>query len=99
MDELWKEALAVLDLLRAQPHDPVLPARVFVPFGVITARTLADVQREQELKTLAVIGGRTENNPAHPDHIERVRALCRMANLLEGTVAPQQFGSFPPVRH
>jgi hypothetical protein len=39
MDDTWREALTALEFLRQQPYAPVLPESVFVPFGIITART------------------------------------------------------------
>jgi hypothetical protein len=97
MDDLLQEALTTLDRLRKERWQPVLPASAFVPFGVITARNFEEVSRETELRTLEIVGA----DAGHPNHDERVRALCRMADLLEmtGPLPPQQFGTFPPVRH
>lgn len=95
MDDALKVALTTLERLRAQPWQAILPPDVFQPFGVITARSFADVSRECELLTAEIVAG------GHPSHDDRVRALCRMADLLEmaGPVQPQQFGTLPPVRH
>lgn len=97
MDDLLAEALAELTRIRAQPWKPVLPSTVFIPFGVITARCFEDVSRECELRILEGVGG----IDGHPDHGERVRALCRAADLLGmcGPLEPQKFVPFPPARH
>ena len=94
VEHLWTEALHTIDSLRLQPRTPAHPA-VFIPFGVITARSVEDVRRESELTMLEVC------ESEHPEHMERVRALCRMADLLGmcGPMTPPQFGSFPPARH
>ena len=95
MDDAFREALTTLNRLRAQPWQAILPPDVFQPFGVITARSFADVSRETELRTAEIVGA------GHPDHDERVRALCRMADLLEmtGPYSQPQLGTLPSVRH
>lgn len=95
MDDAFRDALTTLNRLRAQPWQAILPPDVFQPFGVITARSFADVSRETELRNSEIVG------EGHPDHDERVRALCRMADLLGmcGPLEPRQFGTLPPVRH
>lgn len=99
MDDTFKVALTALTRLRAQPWQAILPPDVFQPFGVITARSFADVSRETELRTLEIVGG--IDGVGHLDHDERVRALCRMADLLGmcGPVEPQTFATLPPVAH
>lgn len=99
MEDVFREALATLARLRAQPWQSVLPASVFVPFGVITARNFDDVQRECELNMVAFVGG--VDDAGHPGHDERVRALCRAADLLGmcGPLEQRQVGQWPPVRH
>jgi hypothetical protein len=99
MNDLLAEALTTLARLRAEPWQSVLPASVFQPFGVITARSFDDVQRECELRTLSIVGG--VDDAGVLDHDGRVRALSRAADLLGmcGPLEPRQVGTFPPVRH
>jgi len=95
MEDTLKVALTTLNRLRAEPWQAILPPDVFQPFGVITARNFADVSRETELRNCEIV------SEGHLNHDERVRALCRMADLLEmtGPVQPPQLGTLPPVRH
>lgn len=99
MDDTFKAALTTLNRLRAQPWQAVLPPNAFAPFGVITARNFEEVSRECELQVLSIVGG--TDGAGHPVHDERVRALCRAADLLGmcGPLEPQKFATLPPVRH
>lgn len=49
LDDLFTEALATLEFLRAQIHEPMYPPDVFQPWGIIQARNLDDVRREFEI--------------------------------------------------
>lgn len=86
MDELFQNALLELQRLRAKPHRPLFGREVFVPFGVITARNYEEICRERELATLSFVGG--VEDCGHPDHAERVRALSRMLDILDGAPLP-----------
>jgi hypothetical protein len=99
LDDLWREVPAAIQRLREQPAELPHPPSVFVPFACITAVEHARMAKEQELRTLSIVGGVDEQG--HPDHAERVRALCRMADLLDmcGPLEPRQVGQWPPVRH
>lgn len=109
MDELWSEALEVLALLRAQPRKLVLPASVLNPFGVISARSFDDVQREAEVKRETALGQcsdrereqleRTGIRHSQQAHEQRVSALCRAWGLMQGAPLPQGSFDWPPVRH
>ena len=112
IDETWREALTTLEWLRSQPYTPIFPAEVFVPFGVITARSFDDVAREHAIK-IAMIGpelyhtderhrARVDANPVlhQGAHDRRVADLCRAMDLLNGAPMPKgSFDNFPPVRH
>ncbi|MEI2790463.1 MAG: hypothetical protein V9E93_16520 [Steroidobacteraceae bacterium] len=102
MDELWNEALRTLEALRSQPHKAILPARVFVPFGVITLRRLEDVWREHELRREMMMVEQFNTDPAYRARVEadpilhgngraheqRVASLCRALDLLNGAPLP-----------
>lgn len=99
MEDAFRDALTTLERLRAQRWHAVLPPDVFQPFGVITARSFADVGRETELRNSEFVGG--TDDAGHPDHDERVRALSRAADLLGmcGPLEPRQVVAFPLVKH
>lgn len=93
MNDLWKDALAVVAHLRAQPWKEVHPPHVFQPFGVITARNFEGVRREAELRMSMMIGDgepleelaqRYPLDDVKQFHEERVTALCRALDLLNG---------------
>ena len=96
LNDLWSEALRMLDFLRAQPRNPVHPATVFVPFGVITARNRADVWREHEIKREMLDVDCTDRDRARLEaanlndsralHDRRVASLCRALDLIDGKV-------------
>ena len=95
MDDLFTEALATLDFLRAQIHDPLYPPDVFQPWGIIQARNLDDVRREFEIWRDMWLGGcfdsdRARSSETFPDaHDERVEALIRALDLLDGAPMAQ----------
>lgn len=100
LDDLLREALHTLDFLRSQPHTPVHPASVFIPFGVITARNFDDLQREHLIKMSTMGAERfhadarwraaVERNPVlyNGAHERRVAELCKALDLLNGGPLP-----------
>lgn len=112
IEEAWADALLTLASLRTQPYTPLFPVEVFAPFGVITARNLADVQREQAIKTAMMEARQFHTDERHRARVEadpvlhegahdrRVADLCRAWSLLNGSPLPKaSFDSWPPVRH
>ncbi len=105
MNDLFLEALATLDFLRAEPWTPLYPASVFIPFGIITAVDVEDVQRQQAIQLAMMVGGcfhtdrdraAIERYPALYEgaHEARVKALCRALDLMDG--APIHEGTLSP---
>lgn len=93
IDALWADALATVTYLRAQPWNEVAPPAVFQPWATITARNCSDVARESELRMQMMIGdGEPLQSMAkrYPVaaigqfHEERVAALCRALDLING---------------
>lgn len=108
MDALWADALAMVAHLRARPWREVHPPSVFVPFGIITARCLADVRREHEIRREMMIG--ELSLPAHLErvgsisaaearlrHEQGVASLCRALDLMDGASLPVAM-SCPPLK-
>lgn len=91
LDDLWQEALATLEFLRAQVHEPVLPATDFIPFGIIQARNLDDVSREFEIWMNMRCGGCFDSAryTLSDEHDSRVRSLIRALDLLDGAPMAQ----------
>lgn len=99
VDDLWQEALATLEFLRAQIHEPLYPPEAFQPWGIIQARNLDDVRREFEIWRDMWLGGcfdsdeewrrKRERNAEHDDHDSRVQSLIRALDLLNGAPLPQ----------
>ncbi len=107
MDDLWREALTTLAWLRQQPCNPVHPAHVFQPFGVITARNAEDLRREHEINREMMLGECTERDRERLErtsvdtsrvfHERRVEHLCRALDLLNGVPLPVVI-SFPVLK-
>ena len=95
LDDLWQEALATLEFLRAQIHEPLYPRDVFEPFGIIQARNLDDVSREFAVWMNMWCGGCFESDEHRArytrsdEHDSRVRSLIRALDLLNGAPMPQ----------
>ena len=85
-EDLWREAMASLRWLRTQPGQSLYPSTVFVPFAKIIAVDRDAEAREQSIHTRQIIGD------YHPDHEERVRALCAALDLLDGAPLPASVG-------
>ena len=114
MDALWADALAMVAHLRARPWREVHPASVFQPFGIITARNVDDVRREYQFRREVMMVGQFHTDPAYREKVEadpvlhengraheqRVAALCRAWDLLDGAPLPKgSLDNWPPVRH
>jgi hypothetical protein len=110
MDALEQEALRMLDFLRSQPRTPVLPEKVFQPFGVLTKRNLAALCREHDIRREMMIGACTDRERERWERIDpkmaqewhelRVAALGRALELLDNPPRPiEPSFSLPPARH
>lgn len=109
VDDLWPEALQVLELLRGLPRQLVLPASVLNPFGVIVVRSFDAVYREAELKREMMLGECDDQQRARlvqfglaysrHQHEARVAALGRAVELMGGAPLPDGSCNWPPIRH
>lgn len=109
IDETWRDALRTLAWLRSQPYTPIFPLEVFVPFGIVIARSFADVQREQAIKTAMLEPTLFHTHERHRAWVERYRPegahdrrvaeLCRAMDLQNGAPLHGPLGTLPLARH
>lgn len=87
--DLWSDALGILRRQReAYWRNALYPREVFDPYGFITA---IDIEREAVKLGITVnmlVGGaHPDGGRGHPDHMQRVQALCKAYDLLTFGVA------------